>query len=125
LAILKEEEEVRKMNEKEVEVKQQEEKRENGLMYIHCWGGHGRTGTVISILLGIIYDLHPEVALSAHSFSSSYPYLPPSPPSPPSPPLLLPSPFPQNCATITTRRESHGRAEALKLQSNSIKSAAY
>lgn len=24
-------------------------------LYIHCWGGHGRTGTVLSVILGAIY----------------------------------------------------------------------
>ena len=24
-------------------------------LYIHCWGGHGRTGTIVSILLSILY----------------------------------------------------------------------
>eukprot|EP01128_Nolandella_sp_AFSM9_P006911 TRINITY_DN3655_c0_g1_i1.p1 TRINITY_DN3655_c0_g1~~TRINITY_DN3655_c0_g1_i1.p1 ORF type:complete len:263 (-),score=34.61 TRINITY_DN3655_c0_g1_i1:79-843(-) len=33
------------------------------LVYIHCWGGHGRTGTLVSLLLGIVYDLDPNVAL--------------------------------------------------------------
>ncbi|GLI65617.1 hypothetical protein VaNZ11_009183, partial [Volvox africanus] len=26
-------------------------------LYIHCWGGHGRTGTLVAILLGRLYGL--------------------------------------------------------------------
>ncbi|KAA0173577.1 hypothetical protein FNF27_04913 [Cafeteria roenbergensis] len=26
-------------------------------LYVHCWGGHGRTGTVVSIMLGLMYGL--------------------------------------------------------------------
>ena len=32
-------------------------------LYVHCWGGHGRTGTVISVMLGIIYDLNATAAM--------------------------------------------------------------
>jgi hypothetical protein len=32
-------------------------------IYVHCWGGHGRAGTVISIVLGLMYELTPEEAL--------------------------------------------------------------
>jgi len=27
------------------------------ILYIHCWGGHGRTGTVVSIMLHLMYGL--------------------------------------------------------------------
>ena len=27
------------------------------VVYVHCWGGHGRTGVVISIVLGLVYGL--------------------------------------------------------------------
>eukprot|EP01038_Epipyxis_sp_PR26KG_P009490 gene9490-12785_t len=30
---------------------------EGEIMYIHCWGGHGRTGTVVSIMLHLMYGL--------------------------------------------------------------------
>jgi len=33
------------------------------VLYIHCWGGHGRTGTVVAILLGTLYDITPQEAL--------------------------------------------------------------
>jgi len=32
-------------------------------VYIHCWGGHGRTGTVVGALLGRLYPLTPNQAL--------------------------------------------------------------
>lgn len=35
----------------------------NELVYIHCWGGHGRTGIVIALLLVILYELDGEEAL--------------------------------------------------------------
>jgi hypothetical protein len=33
------------------------------LIYLHCWGGHGRTGTVVSIMLHIMYGLNPYEAM--------------------------------------------------------------
>ena len=30
---------------------------ENQLLYLHCWGGHGRTGTIVSIMLYIMYGV--------------------------------------------------------------------
>jgi hypothetical protein len=33
------------------------------VIYLHCWGGHGRTGTVVCILLHIIYGLDVEECL--------------------------------------------------------------
>jgi predicted protein tyrosine phosphatase len=32
-------------------------------MLIHCWGGHGRTGTISAILLCKLYDIEPELCL--------------------------------------------------------------
>ena len=32
-------------------------------LYIHCWGGHGRTGTLVSILLGRLYGMDARAAL--------------------------------------------------------------
>lgn len=32
-------------------------------LYIHCWGGHGRTGTLIAVILGRIYGLNADQAL--------------------------------------------------------------
>lgn len=32
--------------------------------YLHCWGGHGRTGTVAAVLLGLLYDITPREALN-------------------------------------------------------------
>lgn len=33
-------------------------------MYIHCWGGHGRTGTVVAIMLGRMFNMTISEALS-------------------------------------------------------------
>ena len=30
------------------------------VIYLHCWGGHGRTGLVASIIIGLIYAYTPE-----------------------------------------------------------------
>jgi hypothetical protein len=27
------------------------------IMYLHCWGGHGRTGTIVSIMLHLMYNV--------------------------------------------------------------------
>ena len=32
-------------------------------IYVHCWGGHGRAGTIVSIVLGLLYELNPHEAL--------------------------------------------------------------
>ena len=32
-------------------------------LYVHCWGGHGRTGTVIAVMLGRLYDVTAAQAL--------------------------------------------------------------
>jgi hypothetical protein len=32
-------------------------------LYIHCWGGHGRTGTLISVMLGRLYNLPYTTAI--------------------------------------------------------------
>jgi len=31
--------------------------------YIHCWGGHGRAGTLAAVVLGAMFDLTPQEAL--------------------------------------------------------------
>ena len=31
--------------------------------YVHCWGGHGRTGVIIAIILAVLYDIDAENAL--------------------------------------------------------------
>jgi protein-tyrosine phosphatase len=33
------------------------------IIYLHCWGGHGRTGTVVSIVLHLIYGLNSRDAM--------------------------------------------------------------
>ncbi|EFN57179.1 hypothetical protein CHLNCDRAFT_143577 [Chlorella variabilis] len=32
-------------------------------MYIHCWGGHGRTGTLVAVMLGRLYSVTCAAAL--------------------------------------------------------------
>jgi len=32
-------------------------------LYVHCWGGHGRTGTLISVMLGRLYGLSYTTAM--------------------------------------------------------------
>jgi hypothetical protein len=32
-------------------------------IYCHCWGGHGRAGTVVSVVLGLLYNLSPAAAM--------------------------------------------------------------
>ena len=33
-------------------------------LYVHCWGGHGRTGTVLSLMLGLVYGMAPMEAMA-------------------------------------------------------------
>ncbi|KAJ3113863.1 hypothetical protein HK098_007534 [Nowakowskiella sp. JEL0407] len=33
------------------------------VIYVHCWGGHGRTGSVISVVLGLYYGMSGEDAM--------------------------------------------------------------
>jgi hypothetical protein len=32
-------------------------------IYIHCWGGHGRTGTLVAVILGLLYNISNAEAL--------------------------------------------------------------
>lgn len=32
-------------------------------LYVHCWGGHGRSGSVGSIVIGLLYNLRPSEAM--------------------------------------------------------------
>lgn len=34
------------------------------VIYLHCWGGHGRTGTVVAVTLGLLYGVGAPEALS-------------------------------------------------------------
>ncbi|UJR24004.1 hypothetical protein I4U23_026969 [Adineta vaga] len=34
------------------------------VVLVHCWGGHGRTGTIISIMIGILFNLKSQEAIS-------------------------------------------------------------
>ena len=34
------------------------------VIYLHCWGGHGRTGTVVAVALGLLYGVSSAEALA-------------------------------------------------------------
>ncbi|CAF1237108.1 unnamed protein product [Adineta ricciae] len=34
------------------------------VVLVHCWGGHGRTGTIISIMIGILFNLNSKDAIA-------------------------------------------------------------
>eukprot|EP01034_Spumella_vulgaris_P026943 gene26943-33595_t len=34
------------------------------IIYLHCWGGHGRTGTVVSIMLHLMYGMSASEAMA-------------------------------------------------------------
>ncbi|KAJ1448558.1 protein-tyrosine phosphatase-like protein, partial [Pelagophyceae sp. CCMP2097] len=38
------------------------------VVYLHCWGGHGRTGTVVCLLLYLLYGLDARQALHRCQF---------------------------------------------------------
>ena len=42
------------------------------VIYLHCHGGHGRTGTVVSILLSKIYNLKPSEAIKLNDYYHSF-----------------------------------------------------
>ena len=48
---------------KEILLKELAELPADEAVYIHCWGGHGRTGIIATILIGILYGLTPDQAL--------------------------------------------------------------
>mmetsp|Transcript_5366 Transcript_5366/g.11071 ORF Transcript_5366/g.11071 Transcript_5366/m.11071 type:complete len:562 (+) Transcript_5366:1024-2709(+) len=33
------------------------------VVYLHCWGGHGRTGTLVAVILGMLYKISKAEAL--------------------------------------------------------------
>ena len=33
-------------------------------LYIHCWGGHGRTGTVVAVMLGRMFNMSTQAAIN-------------------------------------------------------------
>jgi len=37
---------------------------EGRVIYLHCWGGHGRTGTLVCIMLHLMYGLDPVEAMA-------------------------------------------------------------
>lgn len=44
---------------------------ESECVYVHCWGGHGRTGTIIALLLAQLFGMGPERALHLTSLFHS------------------------------------------------------
>ncbi|ORX97933.1 phosphatases II [Basidiobolus meristosporus CBS 931.73] len=46
-----------------VNVLEQRVFKNNEVLYIHCWGGHGRTGTLVACLLSKYYGLNADLAL--------------------------------------------------------------
>lgn len=51
---------------------------EGEILYLHCWGGHGRTGTLVCIMLHIMYGVRFSyselilVFLNVWSFTCTY-----------------------------------------------------
>ena len=37
---------------------------EGQVIYLHCWGGHGRTGTLVCIMLHLMYGLDPQESMA-------------------------------------------------------------
>ena len=40
----------------------------NEVVYLHCWGGHGRAGTVVCLLLHFLYDQDAAQAMMRCQF---------------------------------------------------------
>ncbi|KAL6781468.1 hypothetical protein ACKKBG_A11270 [Auxenochlorella protothecoides x Auxenochlorella symbiontica] len=95
-------------------------------LYVHCWGGHGRTGTVIATMLGRLYHLPVATALrytQAFHDTRRYPQGVRSPQTPvqiaqvrrllPDPPSCrgvkyLPNPLPSIAAPSIPAGQPHG-----------------
>lgn len=55
------------------------------VLYIHCWGGHGRTGTLVCLILSMLYGMGAPSALhlcQAYHDTRSYPQHVKSPQTP-------------------------------------------
>lgn len=50
--------------EKELLVEVERISKSQEALYIHCWGGHGRTGVLAAILIGLLYGLTGDEALA-------------------------------------------------------------
>lgn len=37
---------------------------EGEIIYLHCWGGHGRTGTLVCIMLHLMYSVNTHLPLN-------------------------------------------------------------
>mmetsp|Transcript_19221 Transcript_19221/g.34210 ORF Transcript_19221/g.34210 Transcript_19221/m.34210 type:complete len:353 (-) Transcript_19221:316-1374(-) len=52
------------------------------VIYLHCWGGHGRTGTIVAVMLGMLYKISKAEALKRTQLyhdMRAYPLQVPSP----------------------------------------------
>lgn len=52
--------------------KRRKEGEPHEVFYVHCWGGHGRTGTVISLLLIALYGITANQALEYVGYAQSF-----------------------------------------------------
>mmetsp|Transcript_18698 Transcript_18698/g.24343 ORF Transcript_18698/g.24343 Transcript_18698/m.24343 type:complete len:507 (-) Transcript_18698:197-1717(-) len=55
------------------------------VIYLHCWGGHGRAGTVVSIMLHLMYGLGAKAAMERCQFVHDLRRVPMEVPSPQKP----------------------------------------
>jgi hypothetical protein len=46
------------------------------VQYLHCWGGHGRTGTLVCIMLHLMYGVSRAAPLSSAGLLSPFPQFP-------------------------------------------------
>jgi protein tyrosine phosphatase len=44
---------------------------EGEIIYLHCWGGHGRTGTLVCIMLHLMYSVSISLTPLSPPFSSA------------------------------------------------------
>jgi Cyclin-dependent kinase inhibitor 3 (CDKN3) len=45
---------------------------EGQVIYLHCWGGHGRTGTLVCIMLHLMYSVSRDPAGCISTFDNSF-----------------------------------------------------
>ena len=44
---------------------------EGEIVYLHCWGGHGRTGTVVCIMLHLLYGVSNSITISKNTTTTA------------------------------------------------------